>query len=93
LENGADDFEMTEKGYTITTAPEAFAQTKQALEDVGVRFSSAEVTFIPSNKVYLQGKAIREILRLMEAFEEHDDVQDIYANFDVDEEEWAKYDG
>jgi YebC/PmpR family DNA-binding regulatory protein len=93
LENGADDFEMTEKGYTITTAPEAFTETKQALEDVGIRFSSAEVTFIPSNKIYLQGEAIREILRLMEAFEEHDDVQDIYANFDVDEEEWAKYDG
>jgi YebC/PmpR family DNA-binding regulatory protein len=91
LENEADDFEITEKGYTITTAPDAFEEMKQALEQVGVHFCVAEVTFIPSNKVYLQGKAIREILHLMEALEEHDDVQDIYANFDVDEAEWAKY--
>jgi YebC/PmpR family DNA-binding regulatory protein len=94
LENGADDFEMTEKGYILTTAPAAFAQTKQAFEHMGVRFRSAEITFIPTNKVYLQeGKAIREILHLMEALEDHDDVQDIYANFDVDEEEWTKYSG
>jgi YebC/PmpR family DNA-binding regulatory protein len=87
LENGAEDFEMTEKGYNITTTPEAFEETKKAFEDLGISFHSAEVTWIPSNKIYLHSEALQGIFRLMEALENQDDVQDIYANFDLDEEE------
>lgn len=91
LENGADDFEATEKGFEITTAPEAFEDVKQALEAEGLIFSAAEVTLVPSNKVYIQGEVVKDMLSLMEALEDHDDVQNVYANFDVDDDELAKY--
>jgi transcriptional/translational regulatory protein YebC/TACO1 len=91
LESGADDFEATEKAYEITTSPDAFEEVKQALEEVGATFATAEVTFVPSNKVQLTGDAVKEVFNLIDALEDHDDVQNVYANFDVDEEELAKY--
>lgn len=91
LESGADDFEATEKGYEITVAPESFEEVKQSIEEAGVHISSAEVTFIPSNKVSIHGETIKQVLDLMDALEDHDDVQNVYANFEVDEEELVKY--
>jgi YebC/PmpR family DNA-binding regulatory protein len=91
LESGADDFESGEKGYEIITSPEAFEEVKQALEGEGVTFSTAEVTFVPENKVEVKGEAVKDILSLIDALEEHDDVQNVYANFEIDEEELNKY--
>ncbi|SEN34948.1 YebC/PmpR family DNA-binding transcriptional regulator [Lihuaxuella thermophila] len=91
LENGADDFETTEKAYEVTTSPEAFEDVKQALEAEGIAFSSAEVTLVPANKVHIQGEMLKDVFSLIDALEDHDDVQNVYANFDVDEEELAKY--
>jgi YebC/PmpR family DNA-binding regulatory protein len=91
LENGADDFESTEKGYEITTSPESFEQVREALEEKGLKLTSAEVTFVPSNKVQIKGDTVKDMLSLMEALEDHDDVQNVYANFEVDDEELAKY--
>ncbi|MBA4495769.1 YebC/PmpR family DNA-binding transcriptional regulator [Paenactinomyces guangxiensis] len=91
LENGADDFETTDKGFEITTSPEAFEDVKEALEAEGFTFADAEVTLVPSNKVHVHGEMIKNILSLMDALEDHDDVQNVYANFDVDDEELARY--
>jgi YebC/PmpR family DNA-binding regulatory protein len=91
LESGADDFEATEKGYEVFTTPEAFEEVKQALEAEGLTFSTAEVTFVPTNKVELHGEVIKDALNLIEALEDHDDVQNVYTNLEADEEELAKY--
>ncbi|RAL26631.1 YebC/PmpR family DNA-binding transcriptional regulator [Thermoflavimicrobium daqui] len=91
LENGAEDFEATEKAYEITTTPELFEEMKKVLESEGLTFTAAEVTWIPSNKMYIQGETVKQMLGLIEALEDHDDVQNVYANFDVDEDELAKY--
>lgn len=91
LESGAEDFEVSDLTYEITTTPESFEEVKQELESNGLNFTTAEVTFIPSNKVELKGDVVKDVLQLVEALEDHDDVQNVYANFEIDEEEMAKY--
>ncbi len=91
LESGADDIETTEKHYEITTAPEHFEEVKKKLSEEGLRFQSSEITFLPTNKVMISGEKIKDVLQLIEALEDHDDVQNVYANFDVDEEELKQY--
>lgn len=90
LDNGAEDFETTEKTYEITTSPETFEEVKHALEAEGVTFSTAEITLVPNNKVAVQGETLKQVLQLIEALEDHDDVQNVISNFDADEEELAK---
>lgn len=91
LESGAEDFEASDSMYEITTSPEAFEDVKQALEDNGCTFSTAEVTYVPNNKVELKGEVVKDVLQLVEALEDHDDVQNVYANFEIDENEMEKY--
>lgn len=93
LEAGAEDFEASEDFYEITTTPETFAEVKDALEAEGCTFSTAEVTRIPQNTVAVTGEAVPRVLEMMEALEEHDDVQSTSANFDIDEAEMEKYSG
>ncbi|WP_309866884.1 YebC/PmpR family DNA-binding transcriptional regulator [Desmospora profundinema] len=90
LEAGAEDFEVTEDVIEVFTAPEAFEDVKNAIEAEGIRFSTAEVTMVPTNTVDVDGEHIPKILALMEALEDHDDVQNVYANFDIDEAELEK---
>jgi YebC/PmpR family DNA-binding regulatory protein len=91
LEYGADDVEATDKTFEITTSPDAFEDVKKGLEEAGAVFTTAEVTFVPSNKVHLAGDAAKAVFQLVDALEEHDDVQNVYANIDVDEEELAGF--
>ncbi|MBA4541365.1 MULTISPECIES: YebC/PmpR family DNA-binding transcriptional regulator [Thermoactinomyces] len=91
IESGADDFEANPQTYEIITSPESFEEVKQALEAENLTFSTAEVTFVPSNKVELHGEVIKDVIGLIEALEDHDDVQNVYANIEVDEDELAKY--
>lgn len=93
LESGADDVEQNEKSFEITTTPEAFEQVKQSLETAGYIFSSTEVTLVPSNKVMIQGEEIQKVFDLIDALEDHDDVQNVVANFDVADEELSNYIG
>ncbi|MFC4078344.1 YebC/PmpR family DNA-binding transcriptional regulator [Salinithrix halophila] len=93
LEAGAEDFEATEETFEITTSPEAFEEVKNTLEEEGFPFSTAEVTMVPKNTVDLTGEQIPKMLALMEALEDHDDVQSVYANFEMDDVELEKYGG
>ncbi len=88
LESGADDVEeITEDGtFEVLTTPENFETVKQAFDEKGWVYISAEVTKIPQNTVKLEGKAAEQMLRLMEKLEDSDDVQNVYANFDIDVE-------
>jgi len=86
LEAGAEDVRSGEETYEIITAPEDFLRVKQALVERGIAAASADVTMMPRSTVRLEGKDAKQVLQLMEALEEHQDVQRAYANFDVPEE-------
>ncbi|MBD3384387.1 YebC/PmpR family DNA-binding transcriptional regulator [candidate division KSB1 bacterium] len=85
LDAGADDIEEDGDFFQITTQPGNLESVKTALQDNDIPFESAEVTMEPSNTVKLEGKNAEHILKLMDALEEHDDVQNLYSNFDIDE--------
>jgi len=89
LEAGADDMQTEEDAYTITTSPQAFDAVKKALEEKSVVIDSASLQMAAQNTVKVTGKEAEQVLKLMEALEEHEDVQNVYSNFDIDEKELA----
>jgi YebC/PmpR family DNA-binding regulatory protein len=93
LESGADDMQMEPDVYIITTSPHAFDEVKKALEDEGVVIENASLQMMPQNTVKVAGREAEQLLKLMEALEEHEDVQNVYANFDIDEKELAALHG
>jgi len=86
LDAGAEDFKADDKNYEITTSPQDFERIKQVLIDKGVKFQDAEVTMVPSSTIKVEGNEAKQVLGLIEALEEHDDVQNVYANFDISDE-------
>jgi YebC/PmpR family DNA-binding regulatory protein len=86
LDAGAEDMQPEDDNFVITTAPNDFEKVKKALEDAGVAPDVAEVTMIPQTYVKLDGKEAQQMLRLVETLEDNDDVQNVYANFDIPEE-------
>jgi len=87
LEAGAEDLRTEESAYAVYTGFESFESVKGALHGAGVEPDSAELTMVPQNGVHLEGKKAEQMLKLMETLEDHDDVQNVYANFDIDEAE------
>jgi len=86
LDAGAEDFKSDDKNYEITTSPESFEKVKAAIEAKGIKMQDAEVTMLPSSTVKLAGDQAKQLLALIESLEEHDDVQNVYANFDIPDE-------
>ncbi len=86
LESGADDVRTSGEVYEIVTPPDAFYKVKQALEAGGIPVQSADVTMVPRSTVRVEGKEARQVLSLMDALEDQDDVQRAYANFDIPDE-------
>lgn len=86
VEAGAEDMRTTSDEYEITTAPEDFAAVRRILEQARYALTSAEITMVPKSSVPLEGKEAHQVLRLMDALEDHDDVQHVYANFDIPDE-------
>ncbi|WP_091736259.1 YebC/PmpR family DNA-binding transcriptional regulator [Marininema mesophilum] len=91
LEAGAEDVEVTADTFQITTAPESFEEVKETLESKGEVFTTAEVTMLPENTVELTGDLIDNMLALIDALEDNDDVQNVYANFEADDADWENY--
>jgi len=87
LDAGADDMSDDESGWEIVCAPDKFESVRDAVKALGVQPASAEVAMVPQNYVKLVGKEAQQMLRLMEAIEDHDDVQHVWANFDIEEKE------
>lgn len=87
LEAGAEDLKDEGSSWYIVTPPEALEPVKESLAKVGITPASAEIGMVPKNYVKLTGQQAQQMLRLVEALEEHDDVQHVYANFDIDESE------
>jgi YebC/PmpR family DNA-binding regulatory protein len=87
LEAGADDMNDDGSAWEVVCAPEAFEPVRDAIKAMGIEPASAEVAMIPQNYVKLQGKEAQQMLKLMEALDDHDDVQHVWANFDIEEKE------
>src|SRR5579872_6999025 len=87
LENGADDLRNDGENWEILSAPELHYTIINAVQKAGFATVSAEIAMIPKNLMKLEGKAASGMLKLSEALEEHDDVQNVYSNFDIDEKE------
>jgi YebC/PmpR family DNA-binding regulatory protein len=87
LEAGADDIVTTADQFEVHTALAAFESVKQAFDDQGLRYTMAEITMVPQNTVKLddESQAV-QVLKLMEAIEDSEDVQKVYANFDIPDE-------
>jgi YebC/PmpR family DNA-binding regulatory protein len=91
LEAGAEDLKTDQETFEIVTAPEAFEKVRQTLESKNIKMEIAEVEMIPENTVKVEGKEAEQVLKLVEMLEEHDDVQHVYANFDIDEKVLAGF--
>ena len=87
LEAGAEDLKDDGSSWYVVTPPESLETVKDALGKAGITPTSAEVGMVPQNYIKMTGEQARQMLRLVEALEEHDDVQHVYANFDIDESE------
>lgn len=90
LEAGAEDVKDEEDVYEVITDPADFIPVREAMAAAGLKWETAETTMIPQNQVMLEGKPAETMLKLMDALEDNDDVQNVYANFDISEEELAK---
>jgi transcriptional/translational regulatory protein YebC/TACO1 len=86
LDAGAEDMQREDGVFAVTTAPRDFEKVRQAVVKAGIQPSAAEITMVPKSTVKLAGKPAEQMLKLMEELEEHDDVQHVYANFDIPEE-------
>jgi len=84
---GADDMREDGSNFEILTTPENFESVRAALESAKIPTAAAEVSMMPQNYVKLEGKNAQTMLKLMEALEDHEDLQNVWANFDIDESE------
>ena len=83
LNAGALDMKLEEDYFEIVAPFDKFEAVKQALDEEKIPYSQAELTMIPQTTIQLEGKAAEQMLRLVETLEDHDDVQKVYANFDI----------
>jgi YebC/PmpR family DNA-binding regulatory protein len=90
LGSGADDLREDGSSFEILSSPENFDAVKSALESANIETVAAEVSMLPQSYVKLEGKNAQTMLKLMEALEEHEDVQNVWANFDIDEAEFKE---
>lgn len=89
IEAGADDLRDDDENFEILTSTENFEQVLAAVKSAGIEPQISEVTMVPQTYVKLEGPEARQMLKLMEALEDHDDVQKVSANFDISEADMA----
>ena len=90
LDLGADDMQIMENDYDVLTTPENFEKVKAGIDAKKIAYDSAEVTMVPKNYIKLTGNQAKSMLTLLENLEDNDDVGNVYANFDISDEEMSK---
>jgi YebC/PmpR family DNA-binding regulatory protein len=85
IEAGAQDFSAEDDSYEIVCEPAGLQAVKESLEKAGVKIATAEVTLVPQTTISLEGEKAELMIRLMDTLEDHDDVQNVYANFEIEE--------
>ncbi|PWK05403.1 YebC/PmpR family DNA-binding transcriptional regulator [Tumebacillus permanentifrigoris] len=93
LDAGAEDLIASEDEFEIQTQPSDFEAVKTALEEAGYTISNAEVAMVPKNTVKVTGDDAKNMIKMIETFEDNDDVQHVYTNMEIDEEELAALQG
>jgi YebC/PmpR family DNA-binding regulatory protein len=93
LEAGAENMEVEEDVYVITTAPSEFHRIQETLRVAGLPIQSAELAMTPTSPLRVEGRDAERVLKLMTELEDHDDVQKVYSNVDLDEADWAALTG
>jgi YebC/PmpR family DNA-binding regulatory protein len=93
LEAGAEDLKEDGSNFEIFTAPEDYEAVEKALKENDIEIDTSSISMVPQNYVRLQGKQAEQCLKLMDALEEQDDARNVWANFDIDDEEIARYSG
>ncbi|MDE3043367.1 MAG: YebC/PmpR family DNA-binding transcriptional regulator [Acidobacteriota bacterium] len=94
MEAGAENYEASGSNYTVTTEPHDVGVVRDALESHGLKVLSAELTLVPQNSVPVDDESeAKKVLRLMDAIDDHDDVQNVYANFDIADDVLASFEG
>ncbi|MFO8165976.1 MAG: YebC/PmpR family DNA-binding transcriptional regulator [Thermodesulfobacteriota bacterium] len=86
LEAGADDIKEYEKEFEVITEPSSFEEVKTAIDNAGLRYTMAEITMIPNTTIKINDKHAQQMLTLMENLEDNEDVNQVYANFDIPDE-------
>jgi YebC/PmpR family DNA-binding regulatory protein len=86
LDAGADDFKAEDDSFEISGEPEAFDAIQKMLDDNNIEAGVAEITMVPDTTVKLEGTDADKMIKLIEMLEEHDDVQEVYGNYDIDDE-------
>ncbi len=87
IEAGADDVVEEDDHFQVVTAPDDFDEVRENLEKAGVQFVEASISMVPQNTIEItEEKPAKAILKLLDSLEGHDDVQNVYANFDIDDE-------
>ena len=87
IESGGEDLKVEAESYEITTSPEKFEAVKDAISKAGIQYNLAEMTQLPDSTIKVTDETLaRKLLNLVESLEEHDDVQHVYANFDIPDE-------
>src|SRR5437762_6963698 len=87
LDAGADDLQDDDDNWEVFSTPDAFPAVSEAVKALGIEPATAKVQMIPQNYVKLEGKPAQQMVRLMEALDDHDDVQNVSSNFDISEKE------
>jgi transcriptional/translational regulatory protein YebC/TACO1 len=87
LDAGADDMRDDGDNWEVLSAPEALQVVKDAVEKLGIEPLSAQVAMLPKNFVSLEGRSAQSLLKLLDLLEDHDDVQHVWSNVDIDEKE------
>jgi YebC/PmpR family DNA-binding regulatory protein len=94
MEAGAEDLEDDDDRWSITTAPGDLMGVRHALEEAGMEPSSSDISMVPTTMVEVEAEGeAKRVLRLIEALEDHDDVQNVFSNFDIPDAVMAAYDG
>jgi YebC/PmpR family DNA-binding regulatory protein len=87
LDAGADDMRDDDDNWEILSAPSALEPVREAVKKLGVEPASAQVAMLPQNYIKLEGKTAQQMVKLMDALDDHDDVQHVWSNFDIEEKE------
>ena len=87
LDAGADDMKSEDEAFEITAEPDAYDAIEQALGEKGIETASAEITMVPENYVHISGKDAEKMQNLIDELEENDDIQNVYSNYEMDDEE------
>jgi YebC/PmpR family DNA-binding regulatory protein len=87
LDAGGDDLRDDDDNWEVLSSPETFPQVLEAVKKLGIEPAAAEISMLPQNYLKLEGKAAQQMLRLMEALDEHDDIRHVWSNFDIEEKE------